>query len=1022
VTYGTGSNTGDYLGYDSAGRNVLKIQGTGSVNYQMSASLNLIGASTAMVYPSGRTVNNAYDVAGRTSRVTGNLGDGTTRNYATELTYSSLGGMTKEKFGTTPTAVYHKLFYNVRGQLAEIYASTSYTDPTDKTWNRGAIINHYSDQCWAMCSGSNMTDNNGNLKRQDVYIPHNDQVSSSTQRWQQYDYDALNRLKWVREVVSGVEQWKQQFTYDRWGNRTIDSGVTYGAGINNKAFTVNTANNRLGVPGGQPGVMSYDATGNLKNDTYTGAGNRTYDAENKITSAWGGNNQAQLYSYDASGNRIKRTVDGVETWQVYGFGGELLAEYPANGPAANAQKEYGYRNGQLLITAESTATAPPLPTTPNIAAAAAGASATASTSYSSLGLNPANAINGTRFTGQYWNDFTQNTFPDWLQVNFTGSKRIGEVAVFSMQDNYQNPVEPTQSMTFSLYGLTAFDVQYWNGSSWVTAANVTGNNKVWRRVTFAPVSTTAIRIVVNSASDGWSRIMEVEAYERPNVAAAAAGASATASSSYSSLGLNPATAINGTRATGTFWNDFTQNTFPDWLQVTFSGSKTIGEVSVFSLQDNLQTPAEPTPDMTFALYGVTAFDVQYWNGSSWVTAASVTGNNKVWRRVTFAPVSTTAIRVVVNAASDGWSRIVELEAYEGNTNSSQTSLRWLIPDHLGTPRMTLDETGTLANMTRHDYLPFGEELFPPTGGRSAAHGYSGGDGVRQQFTQKERDVETGLDYFEARYYASTQGRFTSIDPYNIVMERQYATNAKKAESQFTSYLSNPQRWARYTYALNNPLLYTDPHGEDVTIYYRPPDEGKGSTEDQGHILIYVRNDETGEAAYFDYIADSREATVTQLNQVTQDRLDAHASLTIETDSKQEQAILNGIKEMYNSAPDFNLKGLSGEGLKQVFWDKSESTCASNSIKLLALGGINVGATPQSPTNVWTSAVFKYGKSHVEDTGAERGRVWVRKYDGLGPLRMGAEYGRDPRGQARTLDTRALGTNQTINFRGGKRLN
>jgi hypothetical protein len=254
------------------------------------------------------------------------------------------------------------------------------------------------------------------------------------------------------------------------------------------------------------------------------------------------------------------------------------------------------------------------------------------------------------------------------------------------------------------------------------------------------------------------------------------------------------------------------------------------------------------------------------------------------------------------------------------------------------------------------------------------------------------------------------------------MERQYATNAKKAESQFTSYLSNPQRWARYTYALNNPLLYTDPHGEDVTIYYRPPDEGKGSTEDQGHILIYVRNDETGEAAYFDYIADSREATVTQLNQVTQDRLDAHASLTIETDSKQEQAILNGIKEMYNSAPDFNLKGLSGEGLKQVFWDKSESTCASNSIKLLALGGINVGATPQSPTNVWTSAVFKYGKSHVEDTGAERGRVWVRKYDGLGPLRMGAEYGRDPRGQARTLDTRALGTNQTINFRGGKRLN
>ena len=35
------------------------------------------------------------------------------------------------------------------------------------------------------------------------------------------------------------------------------------------------------------------------------------------------------------------------------------------------------------------------------------------------------------------------------------------------------------------------------------------------------------------------------------------------------------------------------------------------------------------------------------------------------------------------------------------------------------------------------------------------------DGVRQQFTSKERDVETGLDYFLARYYSSVQGRFTS---------------------------------------------------------------------------------------------------------------------------------------------------------------------------------------------------------------------------------------------------------------------
>ena len=161
-----------------------------------------------------------------------------------------------------------------------------------------------------------MADNNGNLRKQEIHIP------GQTMRYQEFDYDSLNRLGSVREVLNGgAEQWKQAFTYDRWGNRTINTGVTYGTGINNKAFTVNTANNRLGVPGGQSGVMQYDSAGNLTNDTYSGAGNRTYDGENKITSAWGGNNQAQLYGYDVAGQRIKRAVDGVETWQVYGLGG-----------------------------------------------------------------------------------------------------------------------------------------------------------------------------------------------------------------------------------------------------------------------------------------------------------------------------------------------------------------------------------------------------------------------------------------------------------------------------------------------------------------------------------------------------------------------------------------------------------------------------------------------------------------------------------------------------------------------------
>jgi RHS repeat-associated protein len=70
-------------------------------------------------------------------------------------------------------------------------------------------------------------------------------------------------------------------------------------------------------------------------------------------------------------------------------------------------------------------------------------------------------------------------------------------------------------------------------------------------------------------------------------------------------------------------------------------------------------------------------------------------------------------------------------------------------------------------------LPFGEELFAGVGGRTTAQGYSQPDGVRMKFTGKERDTETGLDYFGARYYSSTQGRFTSVDPENAGADGRY---------------------------------------------------------------------------------------------------------------------------------------------------------------------------------------------------------------------------------------------------------
>jgi YD repeat-containing protein len=249
----------------------------------------------------------------------------------------------------------------VRGQLSEIRESASYSGATDTSWDRGAIINHYSNGygCWG--ASCNAADNNGNLMKQEVYIPNNDPMTSYTTWLQQYDYDTLNRLQRVHEYTGNTAlDWQQEHVYDRYGNRTIDgnSAKTFGNGINSAQMSVSTFTNRMYGPGETDAShtqVDYDAAGNQTKDltAASGGGTRVYDAENRMTSAGSAGVTPATYAYNGDGQRVRRSVSGVETWQVYGIGGELLTEYAANASPATPQKEYGYRNGQLLITAES---------------------------------------------------------------------------------------------------------------------------------------------------------------------------------------------------------------------------------------------------------------------------------------------------------------------------------------------------------------------------------------------------------------------------------------------------------------------------------------------------------------------------------------------------------------------------------------------------------------------------------------------------------------------------------------------
>jgi RHS repeat-associated protein len=133
---------------------------------------------------------------------------------------------------------------------------------------------------------------------------------------------------------------------------------------------------------------------------------------------------------------------------------------------------------------------------------------------------------------------------------------------------------------------------------------------------------------------------------------------------------------------------------------------------------------------------------------------------------------------------------------------------YLTVDHLGSGRVLTDGSGQVVD--RHDYLPFGEEIYAGINGRTTALKYpssSSGELLKVGFGGKERDAETagsaaqGLDYFGARYFSGAQGRFTSPDP---LLE--------------SGRVSEPQSWNRYAYVLNNPLRYVDRSGlyeEDV---------------------------------------------------------------------------------------------------------------------------------------------------------------------------------------------------------------
>ena len=243
VTYGGGS-LGDYYSYDAMSRVTTKYQQTGGINYKVGPVIyNLAGNITSETYPSGHTVSYNYDSAGRMAdkdaqnlAFTGTLGDGALRTYATGISYSVFGGAQEEKFGTT-TAVYNKRHYNLRGQLYDIRASTIPWATDQWNWNRGAVVNYYSSNySWGGNSSGSGPDNNGNVTRQQHWVPADESLSNYSYTQDTFSYDSLNRLSSISELhgtpsSQSATDFVQAYSYDCFGNRRINTALTWVQGL-----------------------------------------------------------------------------------------------------------------------------------------------------------------------------------------------------------------------------------------------------------------------------------------------------------------------------------------------------------------------------------------------------------------------------------------------------------------------------------------------------------------------------------------------------------------------------------------------------------------------------------------------------------------------------------------------------------------------------------------------------------------------------------------------------------------------
>ena len=296
-----------HTGYDELGRIKGSAQVTAGQTYTMGYMYDLTGALKSETYPSGRVVTTGYDAAGRVISLDGQHA-GQTTHYLSAIKYWSSGALKEARLGN---GLVERTLLNNRLQLQEIALGTSNTDSSVLKLEYG----------FGVLDGGGVLDptkSNGNVQSQKITVPGIESPLVQT-----YTYDALNRLKVAQE--NGGTSWEQTFTYDQYGNRSIDLNNTTADAVGDNPQISDTTNR---ITPRQGEHYRYDKAGNLDRDRR--GSTFTFDANGRVVAFNGGaapGSNGMNYSFDGLGQRVKKADYSTTAVFVYNAFGKIVAEY-----------------------------------------------------------------------------------------------------------------------------------------------------------------------------------------------------------------------------------------------------------------------------------------------------------------------------------------------------------------------------------------------------------------------------------------------------------------------------------------------------------------------------------------------------------------------------------------------------------------------------------------------------------------------------------------------------------------------